>query len=152
MGPGHKGLGRTCGPVAQKSLHPNRIDRSRALLARMQSKVAMIAGSLLVSLMFVGLPASAFCVPADGGGIPPTDTMSLDSPLTGEGGDGCDGGGEPRCHSYTSDPGTGTSSSNTTECSDGFRCTANNTYNDPNNPPTTTFDPPGCGDDPRYET
>lgn len=98
------------------------------------TKVALITTSILLSLMAVAAPSQAVCT-------------SLDMILAGPGSDcgGTDGG----CVTYVEDPGTGTDSTTVTECSDGYHCEAHNHYNDPNQSSSTTYEPPGCGDDPR---
>lgn len=98
------------------------------------AKAALIVTSLMLASLSVAFPAQAVCTSVE---------MILD-----EG--GCGGGDGGGCITYKETGSSGQDTAHRTECSDGFRCTGNHHHNDPNESPSTTYDPPGCENDPRY--
>lgn len=98
------------------------------------TRAGLVAASLALALMTFSMPAHAVCTSPEF--------------ILGDGGS-CEGGGGGGCHTYTEEGSSGQDSTSITECSDGYYCEAHNHYNDPDEPPSTTFEPPGCENDPR---
>lgn len=98
------------------------------------TRPVLLVASLILATLSVALPAEAVCTSPD---------------FILEGGS-CGGGGGGGCSTVYEEGSSGMDSAHRTTCSDGFSCTANHHHNDPNQPSSTTYDPPGCNEDPRY--